>query len=424
MPPKSYAEYMPQVIQYALPADWIRYDRRAVEKRLLNAKVEIRVLQAIPFQRRWVAELQNVHLKMEVSGTSRIEGADFAANELEEALRAETPKQLRTRSQRQASAAKQTYRNLADMPDDRLVTVDLIREVHRSIVLGCDDDRCEPGGLRKADQNVTFGMPRHRGVAGGKPCAEALERLTRAAAASFREHDPLIRALALHYHFAAMHPFLDGNGRTARALEALMLQRAGLKDALFVPMSNYYYDNKEDYLAALTQVRERSHDLTPFLNFALEGIAAEVSRVTGRLRKAVQKELFRGLMHELFARLESTRKRVIVKRQLMLLDYLLDKDGEIEWRQLVREVKEHYASRKNPLAAVVRDINRLGALGAVTVRSDDKKIYIGVDLDWPAKITAVEFFETLERLPKSKSYGFLVPSRRPPASAAVKTESK
>lgn len=51
-----------------------------------------------------------------------------------------------------------------------------------------------------------------------------------------------------------MHPFLDGNGRTARAVEALMLQRAGLRDALFIAMSNYYYDEKTVYLAALAEV--------------------------------------------------------------------------------------------------------------------------------------------------------------------------
>ena len=417
---------MPEAIQYALPTAWIRYDRGAVMERLLNAKVEIRVLQVIPFQRRWVAELQNVHLKMEISGTSRIEGADFVGNELDEAMRAETPEQLLTRSQRQANAAVRTYREIARMPDDRPVTVDLIREIHRSIVRGCDDDHCEPGVLRKADHNVTFGMPRHRGVEGGKPCAEALERLTREAAASFREHDPLIQALALHYHFAAMHPFADGNGRTTRALEALMLQRAGLKDALFVPMSNYYYDCKDAYLAALAQVRECGHDLTPFLNFALKGIAEEASRVTGRLKKAVRKELFRNFMHELFARLESTRKRVIVKRQLMLLNHLLDKDGAVEWRQLVRDVRGRYVSRKNPLEAIVRDVNRLQELGAVTVRLEKPShdIYIEVNLDWPSTITDSEFFERLKRLPKSKTYGFLVPSSRPSAAAAAKTEPR
>ena len=52
-----------------------------------------------------------------------------------------------------------------------------------------------------------------------------------------------------------MHPFLDGNGRTARALEALMLQRTGLRDTLFIAMSNYYYEHKINYLNALNDTR-------------------------------------------------------------------------------------------------------------------------------------------------------------------------
>ena len=56
-------------------------------------------LRAIPFQRRWVKELQEIQLKMEVAGTSQIEGADFAANELDAAIKAEMPEQLLTRSQ-------------------------------------------------------------------------------------------------------------------------------------------------------------------------------------------------------------------------------------------------------------------------------------------------------------------------------------
>lgn len=406
---------MLEAIRYALPTDWIRYDREAVMERLADAKGEIRALQLIPFQRRWAAELQDVRLKMEAEGTSRIEGADFASGELDEAVQAETPEQLRTRSQRQANAAMRTYREIAGMPDDRPVTVDLIRGIHHSIVLGCDDDHCEPGGLRKADHNVTFGMPEHRGAGGGEQCAQALERLAREAAGAFREHDPLIRALALHYHFAAMHPFADGNGRTARALEALLLQRAGLKDALFIPMSNYYYDNKDAYLAALAEARKGGHDLTPFLDFALQGLAEEVSRLTGLLRKALQKELFRNLMNELFTRLESTRKRVIVKRQLDLLNYLLEKDGRVELNRLIRDVWEHYADRKHVVPAILRDIGRLRYLGAVTVRREEtsRTFSIGVDLDWPSKITSSEFFEQLERLPKSKTYGFLQSSRRP-----------
>ena len=153
-----------------------------------------------------------MELKREVAGTSRIEGADFTERELDEALRDDTPAEQLSRSQRQARSAKTTYRWIAGLPDDRPIDGGLIREVHRLIVTGCDDDHCPPGRMRGPDQNVTFGQPRHMGVVGGEECRAAFAGLCDALRGEFREHDSLIQALALHYHLAAMHPFLDGIG--------------------------------------------------------------------------------------------------------------------------------------------------------------------------------------------------------------------
>ena len=120
-------------------------------------------------------------------------------------------------------------------------------------------------------------------------------------------------------------------------------------------------------------------------------------------------------MSDLFSRLESTRKRVIVKRQLMVLNRLLDSDGEVEWTQLVKEVTPYYASRKNTMFAIVRDVNRLGALGAITIRRENpeqkrSRLFVAADLNWPSRITDTDFFATLERLPKSKTSMFPTPT--------------
>lgn len=402
-------------IQYEIPQHWIKYDSKDIHNELLTAKASILALQAIPFQRRWVKSIQDIQLKMEVGGSSRIEGADFAANELEIAIKAETPEELFTRSQKQALATTKAYRWIAQLPDDYPIDLDLVLAVHRLIVTDCDDDHCEPGVVRHADHQVVFGMPKHRGARGGTECEQALQRLTNEVRTTYKGHDPLIQALALHYHFAAMHPFVDGNGRTARVLEALALQRAGLKDSLFIAMSNYYYDEKIAYLATLAAVRAADHDLTPFLRFGLRGIALQTQRLTNLVKNAVSKELFRSLMGDLFSRLESTRKRVIVKRQLMVLNRLLERDGEVDWLQLIEEVAPYYASRKNAPNAIARDVNRLGALGAITIRRenvDDKRyrFLIGVNLNWPSQITDTEFFMKIERLPRSKTSTFPTPT--------------
>ncbi len=393
-----------RVIQYLLPTSWIQYDKLGISDQFVAAKAAIQTLQAIPFQKRWVDELQRVQLKLEISGTSRIENAEFIGEELDDAIRAESPEYLRTRSQRQALAATRAYEWAAGVPLDRPITVDLIRALHALVVSGCDDDHCPPGTLRKADQNVTFGFPRHRAVKGGLDCEEALATLCEQLATVFREHDPLIQAMAVHYHFAAMHPFLDGNGRTARALEALLLRRAGFRASLLVPMSNFYHDEKDGYLQALAETRRRKHELTSFLVFALSGVEREVGRVTGLVKKAVSKEIFRGLLRELYVRLESPRTRVLAKRQLKVLEQLLDHDKAVGLARLIADAKEHYADRKHPLPALGRDLQKLVALGAITIVGGRKPRFedwrVAVNLDWPSTITETEFFDQLKALPK------------------------
>lgn len=393
------------VIKYDRPRHLILYNPLEVAAALTEAKAAVMSLTAMPYQRRWVEALQEVQLKREVAGTSRIEGAEFTERELDAALK-ETPEQLFTRSQRQAHAAMMTYRWLARLPAYYPMNGELIKEVHRRIVTGADDDHCPPGVLRGRDQNVVFGFPPHRGVEGGETCRQAFEALCRAVEREYGEHDLLIQALALHYHLGAMHPFLDGNGRTARAVEAAMLQKAGLRDTL-IAMSNYYYDEKQAYLGALAETRANGHDLTPFLKFALRGIALQCRRLTAEIVREIQKALFRNVMYDLFNRLSSTRKRVIAKRQIEILKLFLEKE-EMPWPKVIEETSRYYSNLANPIKALVRDINYLLEIEALSFHRDDvKTIVLKIRLDWPTYITETRFFEAVNRLPKGKTYSFL-----------------
>ncbi len=393
-------------IRFEMPRDWIAYDPQAILAELTGAKAALLALTQIPYQRSWAEDLQRIQLKREVAGTSRIEGAEFTEKELDAAMH-ETPEQLETRSQRQAAAAVATYRWIASLPNDRPVDEELILEVHRRIVTGCDDDHCAPGKLRERDQNVTFGTPRHRGAEGGDECTEAVRQLADAVRRRFREHDPLIQALALHYHVAAMHPFLDGNGRSARAIEAIMLQRTGLRDTLFIAMSNYYYENKTAYLDALNATRAGDHDLTSFLKLGLKGIESQCRALFSEIRLRVAKALYRNTVADLFGRLRSPRKRVMSKRHVQLLYLLLDQ-GEMKLSELT-ERSRHFYSLKNPDKALIRDLTYLVHLDAITVKrlSDDSGFLARINLEWPTQITETEFFRRVKNLPKAKAHGFL-----------------
>ena len=408
------------MVKYAIPDDWVRYDIGAVVQQLMVARATMLSLSQIPLQRNWADEMQRVQLKREVAGTSRIEGAEFTDKELDAAM-SETPEQLQTRSQKQAAAAKRTYDWIAGLQSDRPVDADLIKEVHRKIVTGADDDRCEPGVLRPRDMNVTFGSPPHRGAEGGGECAQAFVGLCSALEHEFRRHDPLVQAIALHYHLAAIHPFLDGNGRTARALEALMLQRVGLPGMLFIAMSNYYYENKPAYLEALATTRAGDHNLTPFLLFGLRGIEMQCGRMFTEVRKNVSRALFRNMMFDLYNRLRSTRKRVIAERQVEILKLLLSVDSMM-LEDLEERTRVCYVELGTPRKVVVRDtnyllqvrrkafirdINYLLRLKAIGFKRAGDKYEMFARLEWPTEITETEFFRSVKEMPKAKTPGFL-----------------
>jgi Fic/DOC family len=230
-----------------------------------------------------------------------------------------------------------------------------------------------------------------------------------AAQIEYPKHDPLIQAIGLHYHIAAMHPFLDGNGRTARALDSFMFQKAGLRDTAFIAMSNYYYDEKAAYLATLAQVRSSNHDLTSFLVFALKGLEIQCNRLLREIKKQMQKALFKDTMFSLFNRLKNQRTRVIQKRQVDILQILLEVDS-MGLEDLWKRMRPAYETLDIPVKAFNRDIGSLSVLGAITatvVSSTPPKWNVEANLAWPSEITELAFFARLKNLPQGKTYSFL-----------------
>jgi hypothetical protein len=253
---------------------------------------------------------------------------------------------------------------------------------------------------------VIFGAPQHRGCEGGPDCDAAFDQLIQAVQREFPDHDGLVRALALHYHLAAIHPFGDGNGRTARAAEALMFHRLGLSDTAFIAMSNYYYENKVEYLSKLAEVRRDDYDLTPFLIFGLKGIQLQCDRLFAEIRKNTQKALFRDTMYGLFNRLENKRSRVIKERQVELLKVLLEFETMIV-SDFIFETEHIYAKLKNPDKAFHRDLDGLLGLQAVSLSEVGDSWRISLNLNWQAEITESLFFERIRKMPRGRTFRFL-----------------
>lgn len=387
------------VSRYLRPQQWIRYDAAAVMGTLIAAKTAAGILRGLPYLPQWIAQVHEEQLRLEAVGTSRIEGAEFTQREQDEALAPDSAgRNDLTRSQRQLRAAETTYRWLRSQSADRPVDDAFILDIHRRIVTGCDDDNCEPGALRPTGWNVTFGTPQCRGVEGGDDCRVAFDALCSAVGTEFRQHDRLIQAMALHYHIGAMHPFGDGNGRTARALEAFMLRQAGVNELVMVSLSNYYYEHKEEYLAALSASRRGEHDLTPFLVFAMSAVTQQCGAVANTIIDNHKRTLFRQFAVALFGRLRTPRRRVLVERQLAVLDSLLEA-GASDPIELMDRTASHYNTLKFPRRAQIRDIIDLFDLGALRINDDG----IEVNLDWPQQVSESELIERLERATSAAS---------------------
>jgi hypothetical protein len=125
----------------------------------------------------------------------------------------------------------------------------------------------------------------------------------------------------------------------------------------------------------------------------------------GRVR--VQKALYRNTVTDLFGRLRSPRKRVMSGRQVQILNLLLDQ-SDLTLDDLTTRTAHIYAV-KNPYKALVRDLNSLIGVGAISARrlNDRTGFLLSVNLDWPTKITETEFFRRVRELPKGKVHGFL-----------------
>ena len=265
----------PGINRYRLPRAWIDYRAPEIAGPLARARAEAAIANQSPPPPSPIEQVREEQLRLEAAGTARIERAVFSEREQEEALSAENAAVAGlTHSQRQLRAAYSTYLWIDSLPADRPVNADLILQIHRRVVSGCDDDHCEPGALRRTGVEANFGDPLCRGAESGAELENAFASLVSAIGHEYRGHDRIVQAMAAHYHLGAMHPFGDGNGRTARALEAYMLRAAGVSRLAMVGMSGYYHEHQDEYMAALYESRCLGSDLTPFLKFALGAVEA------------------------------------------------------------------------------------------------------------------------------------------------------
>ncbi len=126
---------------------------------------------------------------------------------------------------------------------------------------------------------------------------------------------PLIKALILHFDFVYIHPFNDGNGRTARALTYMYLLKSGYHFFKFFSISSLLKEFRGNYYKAIKNVEDYDSDVTYFIEFYLDMMEKSIKKVSSDFRNQYllkvikEKILNRGL--ELNSRQVKSLEKII-----------------------------------------------------------------------------------------------------------------
>jgi len=235
-----------------------------------------------------------------IHGTTRIEGNSLSDLEVEELL-----ERMPVTQQKDALEVLATREALSFVdevgPDEGLVVDErVIREIHKR-VLDDIDPILRPGEYRTgenrvgdADGNIIFATA----LSGDVP--DVMYRFGQwLRDGTSREHPAIAAALA-HLELVGIHPFYDGNGRTARALARLLLIHHGYALDGLVSVDAYLDLQRREYFAAIRETLgasySRGYDATPFVAYFLRAITGAAEHVLTRVKGVT--ELLRVLRDE------------------------------------------------------------------------------------------------------------------------------
>jgi len=201
------------------------------------------------------------------------------------------------------------------------ITEKMLLRLHRDITRDTLENPLWEGGYRKIQVyvgnritgEVKFMPPPPEEVPG--LMKEFIDWLN---AEASRQLPPVLVAGISHYELVRIHPFLDGNGRTARALATLILCLRGFDLKRFFALDDYYDSDRRAYYNALSSVDQKSLELTPWLEYFTDGVRTSIARTKERvLQLSLEKH-----------KKEIKGQIALTERQMKMIEFL-QKNGRI-----------------------------------------------------------------------------------------------
>ncbi len=319
---------------------------------------------------KWEAGLRHRALVRSVHSSTHLEGNPLTEQEVAQVLEGKKPKrEFRKRDILEVTNYREVLRHISDTYQDPKLLIDetTILFLHKLCVKNIEGMEREAGKYRTVQNYIVAG--RERLPIYTPPKAQDVPELMRnlvvwIAEAEKDEVSPFIISAIVHYEFESIHPFVDGNGRTGRALSTLILYKMGYDTKSFFSLEEYFDTHPDEYYGNLKKIRDsyyenQNPDLTEWVEFFVHAIEIEMTKVESEVKEYLETENLR----------KDLKKHEINHRQFQAVKYL-QKNDSIQSHKYAKKFK---CSRET----AVQDLKELMERGIVEIeRSGPQLRYV------------------------------------------------
>jgi len=178
----------------------------------------------------------------------------------------------------------------------------------------------------------------------------------------------ILKAISAHIYFVWIHPFGDGNGRTARLIEFQILLEAGIPTPAAHLLSNFYNQTRTEYYRQLDKTSKAKGNMADFIKYAVNGYVDELREQLKIIRMQQWDITWRNYVHEMF---KDQASEAAVRQRHLALDLSFQTDEPIRISK-IPEISTRIATAyaKKTRKTMVRDVNKLINMGLMERTKD------------------------------------------------------
>lgn len=277
-------------------------------------------LEAATLSRDWITKMQARALILEAHHTTHIEGTHLSLDQSEKLISGEKMLGVNSEDVKELLNYKKAFDFVADYVFSQgPISEGLIREIHRRLVEDVRGNTAEPGQYRAIQNYVANSITKEIIYTPPAPydvpfmMMELVEWLQ-----NEQTIPPVLAAGIAQFQLVHIHPFVDGNGRTARLLSTLCLYRSGYDFKKLFTISEYYDRNRQDYYQALQSVRNNNLDMTSWLEYFCKALETQMHEIQFKGSQAMKLDVL-----VLQYKLSERQKRAIEALQIREGDFTI-----------------------------------------------------------------------------------------------------